>query len=118
MPVTHHEDLEVVAGDDWAIDGTLLNADGSVTDLTTASAVYWTLLGSDGYPILSADQATVAIIDPPSSGVVRISVSKAVTTGLDPGRYTDAIRVVGISLTATFWIGQILVDADPWSTLT
>jgi hypothetical protein len=118
MPVTHHDDLEVVAGDDWVIDGSLLNEDGSVTDLSTASAVYWTLLGPDGYPILSADQATVAIVDPASSGTVRISVSKTVTTGLDPGRYTDAIRVVGVSLTATFWIGQILVDADPWSNLT
>jgi hypothetical protein len=116
MPVTHHVDLEVVAGDDWVIDGTLLNADGSTTDLSTANAVYWTLLGPDGYPILSTNQATVAIVDPPSSGTVRISVSSSVTSGLDPGRYTDAIRVVGASLTAMFWIGQILVDADPWST--
>jgi hypothetical protein len=118
MPVTHHDDLEVVAGDDWVIDGTLINEDGSATDLSNAQAVYWVLLGPDGYPILSSDQAVVAIVDPPSSGAVRITVAKLVTTGLDPGRYTDAIRVVGIALTATFWIGQILVDADPWSTVT
>jgi hypothetical protein len=118
MPVTHHDDLQVVAGDDWVIDGTLINEDGSATDLSNAQAVYWTLLGPDGYPILSGDQATVDIVDPPNTGTVRISVGKSVTSGLDPGRYTDAIRVVGATLTATFWIGQILVDANPWSTVT
>lgn len=117
MPVTHHDDLEVVAGDDWIIDGALINEDGTPTDLTTAVAIYWTLLGPDGYPILSSADATVQITDPAAAGVVRITVLKAVTSELDPGRYTDAIRVVGISLTATFWIGQILVDADPWSTV-
>ena len=118
MPVTHHDNLEVVAGDDWVIDGTLINADGSATDLTNVQAVYWVLLGPDGYPVLSSDQAMVAIVDPPNSGAVRITVAKAVTTGLDAGRYIDSIRVVGAALTATFWIGQILVDADPWSTVT
>jgi len=118
MPVTHHDDLEVVAGDDWVIDGTLINEDGSATDLTNAEAIYWILLGPDGYPVFSSDEATVDIVDPASSGTVRISVSKTVTSGLDAGRYTDAIRVVGVTLTATFWIGQILVDANPWSTVT
>jgi hypothetical protein len=118
MAVYHHDDLQVVAGDDWIIDGTLVNADGSATDLTGNHGVYWTLLGPDGYPILNGDQATVDVIAPPSSGIVRITVTKDVTSGLDAGRYTDAIRVVGAALTASFWIGQILVDADPWSTVT
>jgi hypothetical protein len=118
MAVYHHDDLEVVAGDDWIIDGTLVNADGSATDLTDNNGVYWTLLGPDGYPVLSLDQATVVVVGAPTGGTVRISVSAAVTSGLDPGRYTDAIRVVGAALTASFWVGQILVDANPWSTVT
>ena len=104
-----------MAGDDWIIDGTLVNADGSATDLTGNFGVYWTLLGLDGYPVLSADQATVLVMGSPTSGRVRILVSAIVTGGLDPGRYIDAIRVVGATLTATFWVGQIAVDANPWA---
>ena len=45
MPTTGHRDRNFVAGDDWDINGTLLDQDSNPLDLTNAF-IAWALLDS------------------------------------------------------------------------
>jgi hypothetical protein len=47
----------------------------------------------------------------PTRGI-QISIARQYT-GLDPGRYTDALQVTEGASTGVFWVGQILVAANP-----
>lgn len=111
MPVPHHVDVTLVPGDDWVIPGALTDFNNNPLDLTTCTFV-WVLLGTDG-STLSAT-ASVTANSPPTSGLITISIDKAVTATLTPGRYSDALRVINAGLDQTVWIGYILVDADPF----
>jgi hypothetical protein len=50
----------------------------------------------------------------PVNGAIQISVAKA-DTAIDPGRYTDALRVIAGPNKDLFWSGQILVPANPFA---
>lgn len=115
MALSHHDDLEFVAGDDWDIGGTLQNPDGTAYDLTTAT-VLWMLRGPDGLPVLQTGQYTINLGTPTTGGQLTIVVPSIVTASLLPGRYMDWLRATNNAGTDTFWTGAILVDANPWGT--
>jgi hypothetical protein len=111
MP-THHDDLELVIGDEWAILGKLLDENGAPLDLTPQVRLGWTLIGSDGNSIPGLLE--VATLEPQSGGMVLITVSDSFTRTLTPARYYDAIRVWVDDAPVTEWTGTILATADPF----
>ena len=110
MP-THHDDLELVLGDEWLIVGKLLDEEGKPLDLSSGVELGWTLVNSDGH-LPGLDLA--ATIEPQDGGIVRIVVPDTYTRLLAPGRYLDAIRVWIGDEPATQWTGIIIADADPF----
>lgn len=112
--LTHHSDLSLYAGDSWTIVCTLINAGGEVVDLTNAD-VFWMLISPDGEEVADlAENVTVAVQDPPTAGIVHVTVPYGYTAGLKPGRYTDSVRVIAGSSAETSWYGQLVVNADPF----
>jgi hypothetical protein len=110
MP-THHDDLELVVGDEWLILGKLLDENGNPLDLTADVECSWTLVSPDGH-LPGLDQA--ATLETQDGGVVRIVVPDIFTRTLAPGRYLDAIRVWIGDEPATQWTGIIIAAADPF----
>src|SRR6516162_769007 len=111
MPA-HHGLVELVAGDPWEIPGTLTDATGQPLDLTNAQ-FEWVLVDTGGNPITLA--AEVDLMDA-AAGAIGIYVPAGDTAGLDPGYYTDALRVKLPSAgNATVCHGQILVVANPFA---
>lgn len=115
MPLTHHDDIELVAGDDWVITAVLLDVNGSSLDITNAS-FEWTLIDTTGtsVAVFGDGSVTVVVINPGTNGQLNIKVPKSITSPLLSGRFHDALRVT-INYTSTFWMGAILVDGDPFS---
>jgi hypothetical protein len=113
MPLTHHDDQELVAGDDWTIDGVLLDVNGSSLDLTNAS-FQWTLIDPTGTSVADlVGGTTINVIQPATSGQVQICVPAAMTAPLLAGRFHDALRVT-LNFSSTYWMGTILVDGNPF----
>ena len=104
----HHEPIEVIAGETWDIPGTLLDANGSPIDLA-GTTLEWDLVDSGGNPV--AISAEVAVTDA-ARGVICISVSANDTAGLDPGSYSDGLRVTMPRGERHTWHGYIQVDAN------
>lgn len=99
MPTTGHRDRTFVAGDDWDINGTLLDQDGNPLDLTNAF-IAWALLDSSG--IVVETNAIITAVNPPSAGMISIKLGAATTAAIAPGRYTDALRITRVGRTSTF----------------
>lgn len=113
MALTHHPDLEYVAGDDWTISGVLLDVNGSPLDITNASFL-WTLIDPNGETVDDlVNGAIISIVQPSVNGQVQIFVPSFYTYALLAGRFHDALRVY-IGYTSTFWLGNILVDGNPF----
>jgi hypothetical protein len=108
MPVTYHPDVEVMAGTTWTIGGTLYDATGKLFDITNATLA-WGLLDPNAMPVPLA--ASITKTDA-VNGAIQINVATG-ATALAPGRYTDALQVTEGAGTDVFWIGQILVAANP-----
>jgi hypothetical protein len=108
MPTTDDDDAHFVAGDDWHIDGTLLDRDGNPFDLTNAS-IAWTLLDPSGAPVKA--NATITVLDPPTAGRINIKLTGATTAALSPGRYTETLRITRAGTTSTLQSLSILVVA-------
>jgi hypothetical protein len=104
----HHEPIEVIAGETWDIPGTLLDANGSAVDLTGAT-LEWALVDSGGNPVAITAQVTVTDA---AAGAICISVGANDTAGLDPGYYSDALRVTKPRGERSTWHGFIQVDPD------
>lgn len=113
MPITHHPDVELAAGDDWNIAGQLTDVNGQPLPLAGATFA-WTLLDPDGNICQLAAIASVTVTGDPSQGDITISVPRGATAGLIAGRYFDALRVTSAGFAEMEWLGQILVDADPF----
>ena len=102
MPA-HHEPIEVISGETWDIPGILLDANGSPTDLTGAT-LEWALVDSGGNPVAIAAEVTITDA---AAGAICISVSANDTAGLDPGYYSDGLRVTMPGGQRRIWQGQI-----------
>jgi hypothetical protein len=112
MP-THHEDIELVIGDEWLIVGNLLDEHGQPLDLAApGTEVGWMLLGPDGNQVSGLVEA--AELDKQAGGVVHVIIPDSFTRTLMPARYMDAIRVSVGGAPMTQWTGLILADADPF----
>ena len=111
MP-THHGLIELIAGDPWEIPGTLTDINGNPLELTNAQ-FEWVLVDTGDNPI--ALGAEVDVMDA-ATGAIGIYVPASDTAGLDPGYYTDALRVnLPSAGGATVWHGQILVATNPFA---
>ncbi len=104
----HHEPIEVIAGEIWDIPGSLQDANGGPIDLTGA-ALEWALVDSGGNPVVIAAEVTVTDA---ARGAICISISANDTAGLDPGYYSDGLRVTMPSGERRTWQGHIQVDAN------
>lgn len=114
MP-SHHDDINLVAGDDWVIPGTLLDANGNALDLTSAS-FNWVLVDPNGEVVNTLVSAsTLTPQQPLTAGQIQISVPRANTEALLAGRYHDSLRVIDANQVSSYWVGTILVDGDPFS---
>jgi hypothetical protein len=102
-----HDICSLYIGDDWAIDGTLYDANNSVLDLTSAT-IEWSLLDPNLVEVINETQATIALTDP-TQGKLTISVSDTVTGNLTAGQHSDVLRVTIGDLTDTMWVGTIFV---------
>src|SRR5262245_8462382 len=89
----------------------LLDADGQPLDLNSATLT-WTLIGSQGVPVLQNGDASITITDA-ANGLVRISVHHTVTATLECGRYIDTLQLTIGDVISPLWTGQILVAANP-----
>jgi hypothetical protein len=108
MPLTYHREIQVTAGVPWVINGELLNATGAPFDVTNAQLA-WVLLNAASYVIPMT--ASITKTDP-VNGAISIEVAKT-DTALAPGRYTDALQIRQGDGTGLYWIGNILVAANP-----
>ena len=113
MP-TQHNDIELVAGDDWVIPATLLDANGNPLNLTSASFT-WTLVDPTGETASDLVGASSITVLNAANGTLQIEVPREFTEPLLPGRYHDGLRVVMSNFQSTYWFGTILVDGDPFS---
>lgn len=115
MATTRHDDIELVAGDDWVIPGTLLDPTGVPLDLTGAT-FEWTLIDPDGVQLADLVTAsTLDPVDPLTNGQIQITVPRAATEPLVAGRYHDSLRVILGGEVESYWVGAILVDCDPFA---
>jgi hypothetical protein len=111
MPTTYHRDIDVISGVPWTINGTLYDASGNLLDVTNCTLT-WGLLDPDGRPV-AIPSARISKTDP-VNGAISIAVAKT-DTRLDPGRYTDALRVIAGAQKDVFWTGQLRVCANPFT---
>lgn len=105
----HHAIIELQAGDDWLIEGTLLSMNGTIFNPSGADII-WVLISPDGKNV---DVSNVVINRNNSLGTVTITLMAEHTASLPPGRYSDALRIVDAGRTSLFWVGQIIVNANP-----
>ncbi len=108
MPITYHPDVEVVSGMPITISGTLYDATGNLLDVTNAT-LSWGLLDPDGNPVQL--DVTITKTDAPN-GVIQVAVP---ATALDPGRYTNTLQATEGVNKELFWIGNILIAANPFN---
>ena len=69
----------------------------------------WVLVDSGGNPVALTAEVNVTNA---ARGAICISLAASDTAGLDPGYYSDGLRVTMPSGERSTWHGQILVDAD------
>jgi hypothetical protein len=108
MPLTYHVPIEVAAGAPWVISGQLCDATGAPFDVTNAQLA-WVLLNADSFVVPVT--ASITKTDP-VNGAITIEVAKT-DTALPPGRYSDALQIRAGTGTGLYWIGNILVAANP-----
>ena len=112
MPLTSHDYVEMRAGDDWTIQATLLNPDGSPYNLTNA-LLEWILIGPDGQGAITSGYTVSVVGSDPTQGLAVIQVSSALTGPLEAGYYMDSLRATSPAPPApngqvtTMWDGQI-----------
>lgn len=90
MTIPDPDNNSLIAGEQWRIEGTLLDKEGNRLNLTGASII-WTLLDESGAPITT--NAVVAVLDPPTAGIITIELTPPATSGLAPGLYTEELQI-------------------------
>jgi hypothetical protein len=95
MPIPVHDPLQFYVGDQWQIVFACHKSDGTVLDLTGATAE-WRLDDFDGVNILTKTTAdALAILPPATDGLCALTLDgDADTAAILPGYYRDQLRVV------------------------
>jgi hypothetical protein len=109
--LSYHDPVDVIAATPWTIAGTLYDAAGKIFDVTNCTLA-WALLDPNGNPV-PIPTASISKTDP-VNGAIEVAVAKT-DTALDPGRYTDALQVTEGASKDVFWVGNILVAANPFN---
>jgi hypothetical protein len=107
--IRHHR-LELVAGDDWQLDATMLDPSGEPIDLTDA-ILEWTLLNSKGFRVVNPGDYNITIGSEP--GTVTVKITAASSALIAPGAHTDWWRVTVDGIAQTLLSGDIGVHSDP-----
>lgn len=90
MPAADSDDNRFNPGEDWSIDGLLLDREGNPLDLTDA-VVRWTLLDQGDAPVDT--NATITVLDPPTAGIVEIRITATSTATAPAGLYTGELHI-------------------------
>jgi hypothetical protein len=115
--MSRHSPIDFVAGDDWEIQATLLDEDGTPYDLSGASGapnIMWCLNEQCGNQVISSDKVQISIIDA-LNGKCSVLIPSSVSVGVTGGFYTDALRLVMAGETGTLLMGMVNVICDPWT---
>jgi hypothetical protein len=104
---------DLIAGDDWQLNFTVLKPDGTPFDLSGAPNVMWTLLDKHNEQVITSDEVSVTITDA-LNGKLSVRVPAAETTHCASNFYSHALRIVSGGVTATPFTGSMNVIADPW----
>jgi hypothetical protein len=105
-----HKRVELVAGDDWQLNATMLDTGGNPIDLTTAT-ILWALIGSNGSMAVQPGDFVISLGSDPGECVVKIDAAHS--TAIPGGAYTDYWRVTASGITQTLLEGSIGVHSDP-----
>ena len=111
---TSHSNVNWFGGDDWQINATLLDENGSPFDLTQTHTIEWALMNANYQRVLDETNVTISVVDA-AAGRISILVPAAKTSPLAAGHYNDTIRIVFGGFTSTLSYGPISVSADPWA---
>lgn len=106
--------VDLWAGDDWQLNFTLLNADGTPFNLSGSPQLLWTLLDRLNHRLIQSNEVSYAMTDA-VAGKFSVHVPAAVTTRLAAAICMHALRVVSGGVVATPFNGQINVYVDPWA---
>lgn len=111
---TTHSTVRVIQGDTWKIHGTMLDAKGSVLDISGA-IIEWKLYNSSNTVSLVKTSANseIQIVDG-ANGKCDIIVSSDVSKNIPVGEYSDRLRVTLAGTVSTMWRGQIEVEYSPF----
>jgi hypothetical protein len=109
--LTEHQLISLVAGDDWQINATFLDADDTPLDLTNA-VILWTMLDASGHTAIAPGQFSV--VPGTGPGQCTLTVPSTSSTTIAGGTYTNYWRLVMGGVTNTVLSGALAVRADPW----
>jgi hypothetical protein len=107
-PVTVHDPIDFVCGDNWEISGSLQDASGNPLSLTGAT-IQWKLDSIDGATnfLTLAIGSGISITDLPSATIF-VNATSAQTAALASGNYRDWLSVkLADGSVLTEWTGVI-----------
>jgi hypothetical protein len=104
-----HESHTFFIGDDWEIEGELVDADDAPYDLTNVT-LEWRL-DKGANTTIAFGTVTVVKVDA-LNGLIQLVVPRALTAAITKGKYKDRLRIHDLILdqVITMWIGEIVVD--------
>jgi hypothetical protein len=109
-----HPMVGAVAGDDWELRVTLLDANGAPFNLSGSPTILWELSDRNGLRVIQPNEVAVSITDA-AAGKCSLLIPASVTTRLKGGHYYDALRVIMGGVASTFLTGDWNVMADPFA---
>lgn len=110
----HHDDIEVVPGDDWVINFSLVDANSSPLNITGAQLT-WSFIDENGDQDAEIAGAAIINVTNAVTGLGNITIPSSATNDQNPSRCHDALRVqLASNARATVFTGTILVDANPF----
>jgi hypothetical protein len=115
VSISYHSDVIVAAATTWNFAGQLFDANGNVFDCTNCTFV-WGLLDPNANPVTTVNGNVSISKTDPTNGGIQIEVPAAYTD-LPPGRFTDVLEVTEGASTDVFWMGNILVAANPFASV-
>lgn len=116
QPKIPHDDIQVVAGDDWVILIPAIDESNQPVNLSASGVgLAWTVISPDG---TTSPIAASAIVTPTSTPTayqsVSVKVPRSETYGLVAGLYRDALQVSVGGVSTTIWEGNLVVWANPF----